>query len=77
MPIFFEYEHELWNTVGSQMKLGTRLQRLGEWQWLLNFVVGKGKKRQQVRDTIAAMITNELPRKNLVDPLFYLKLLFA
>ena len=74
---FSEYEHELWNTVGSQMKLGTRLQRLGEWQWLLNFVVGKGKKSQQVRDTIAAMITNELPRENLVDPLFYLKLLFA
>ena len=59
---FSAYEEDLWNTVAPQMDLGTKLQQLGRKKWLLNFIVNKGAKSQHVRDAIASMITNELPR---------------
>ncbi|MFQ6615215.1 MAG: NAD(P)/FAD-dependent oxidoreductase [Fidelibacterota bacterium] len=71
------YDRRLWDAIGPELKLSTRLQQLGRLRFLLNFVIGKAARHQEVRETIGGMITNELPREKLASPVFYLKLLFT
>ncbi|MFQ6673296.1 MAG: NAD(P)/FAD-dependent oxidoreductase [Fidelibacterota bacterium] len=71
------YDERLWKAIGGELKLSTRLQQIGRLQFLLNFVIGKAARNEEVRNAIGAMITNELPREKLTSPMFYLKLLFS
>lgn len=71
------YDRRLWDAIGPELKLSTRLQQLGRMKSLLNFVIGKAARHREVRETIGGMITNELPREKLASPGFYLKLLFT
>ena len=42
---------------------------------LLNFTIRRAARSQEVRDTLCAMIAQEVSRKQMTSPLFYLKLL--
>ncbi|MCY3762606.1 MAG: geranylgeranyl reductase family protein [Gemmatimonadetes bacterium] len=70
------YEDRLWDSLGDELKTSTRMQNLGNWRPLLNFVIGKAARSERVRDMICAMIANAAPKEELTSPLFYLKLLF-
>ncbi|MFQ6675012.1 MAG: NAD(P)/FAD-dependent oxidoreductase [Fidelibacterota bacterium] len=76
-PFLARYDRRLWEAIGPELKLSTRLQQLGRIKFLLNFVIGKAARHREVRETIGGMITNELPREKLASPGFYLKLLFT
>lgn len=71
------YATRLWAEIGDELKVSTRLQKLGRNRTLLNFTIRKAARNPKVRDVICAMIAEEIPRKQLTNPLFYLKLLFA
>ena len=66
----------MWDSLGDELKTSTRMQNLGNWRPLLNFVIGKAARSERVRDMICAMIANAAPKEELTSPLFYLKLLF-
>ncbi|MEE2753142.1 MAG: NAD(P)/FAD-dependent oxidoreductase [Candidatus Latescibacterota bacterium] len=72
-----EYDQTLWDEIGDELKVSHRLQEIGRSRTLLNFVIHKAERSQQVRDTIMGMMANEVPKKQLTNPLFYLKLLFS
>ncbi len=72
-----QYEEELWKELGPELKTSYYLQRLGKIKPLLNFVVGKAAKNKRVQEEISGMLANEEAKKEMVNPLFYLKLLFA
>jgi geranylgeranyl reductase family protein len=72
-----EYDRTLWDEIGDELKVSHRLQKIGRSRTLLNFVIHKADRSQQVRDTIMGMMANEVPKKQLTNPLFYLKLLFS
>jgi geranylgeranyl reductase family protein len=71
------YDERLWASIGGELKVSTQLQKIGRYRRLLNFVISKAARNKATGDLIAGMITNEIPKKKLANPLFYLKLLFA
>lgn len=72
-----EYEEELWKELGPELKTSYQLQRMGKIKPLLNLVVGKASKSREIQETISGMLANETAKKSLINPMFYLKLLFA
>ncbi len=71
------HEDGLWETIGDELATSTRMQRLGRWKPLLNFTVNKAAHNDKVRDLICGMMANAVPKKQLTNPLFYLKLLLS
>ncbi len=71
-----EYDQHLWKKLGNELAVSARLQKVGRHQSLLNFVIGKAGRSGEVRDIISGMMRNAVPKKQLANPLFYLKLLF-
>jgi geranylgeranyl reductase family protein len=72
-----QYEDNLWDMIGNELNISSKLQKMGQNKFLLNFVIGKAAKNPEVSDIIAGMLANEVPRKRLANPLFYAKLLFS
>ncbi len=70
------YDRELWQVIGPELGVSTKLQKLGQIRFLLNFVIHKAARNKEVSQLIAGMMANEVPRSKLADPLFYLRLLF-
>ena len=75
--ILSAYDRKLWDEIGSELKVSHRLQKIGRSRTLLNFVIHKAERSQEVRDTIMGMMANEVLKKQLTNPLFYLKLLLS
>ncbi|MCK4754934.1 MAG: geranylgeranyl reductase family protein [Calditrichia bacterium] len=71
------FEDELWKVIGNELKVSTKLQKIGRSRFLLNLVINKAARNEDVSNIIAGMLANEVPRKRLANPLFYLKLLFS
>lgn len=69
------YDQRLWDEIGDELRVSTKLQMIGRCKPLLNFTIGKAARSPAVRDIICGMIANEIPRKKLANPLFYLRLL--
>jgi geranylgeranyl reductase family protein len=71
------YEDHLWKVIGNELKISTKLQKIGRYRFLLNLVINKAARNPEVSNIIAGMLANEVPRKRLANPLFYLRILFA
>ncbi len=71
------YEDHLWDAIGDELKTSTRMQHLGRWRPLLNFTINKAAHNDKISDLICGMMANAVPKKDLTNPLFYLKLLFS
>jgi flavin-dependent dehydrogenase len=72
-----KHEKELWAKIGNELKVSTKLQKIGRYRFLLNFVIDKAARNEEVSNIIAGMLANEVPRKRLANPLFYARLLFS
>jgi geranylgeranyl reductase family protein len=70
------YEKELWAEIGNELKVSTKLQKLGRFRFLLNLVIRKAEKNPAISNLIAGMLANQVPRKRLANPLFYFHLVF-
>lgn len=75
--VLASYDRTLWDAIGGELALSTKLQKLGRNRFLLNLVIDKAAGNPDVSDMIAGMIANEIPKKTLANPFFYLKLLFT
>ena len=71
------FEDDLWKAIGNELRVSTKLQKIGRSRFLLNLVINKAARSADVSNIIAGMLANEVPRKRLANPLFYLKLLFS
>jgi geranylgeranyl reductase family protein len=69
------YDRRLWGAIGEELKVSTRLQKIGCIRPLLNLVIRRAQESQEIRDLICGMIAEEIPKSRLTNPLFYLKLL--
>ncbi|MBS1271851.1 MAG: Menaquinone reductase [Candidatus Marinimicrobia bacterium] len=72
-----QYDQRLWAEVGDELQVSYKLQKLGKIRPLLNFVINKAARSDEVSNIIAGMLANEVPRKKLANPVFYFKLLFS
>lgn len=71
------YDRAVYQRLGSELRLGTVMQRLVERPWLFNLVVSKATRSHELRETITCMFDDMDLRGRLSNPLFYLRLLFA
>lgn len=71
------YADSLWEAIGPELKQSYKLQKLGKHRFLLNLVVDKAARSQEIRDTITEMLVNEEARKKFNNLSFYVKLLIA
>jgi geranylgeranyl reductase family protein len=69
------YHHQLWAGIGEALGISTKLQRIGRIKPLLNFTIRKAAQNESVKNALCAMIAEEISRKQMTSPLFYLKLL--
>ncbi|MGD9488100.1 MAG: NAD(P)/FAD-dependent oxidoreductase [Calditrichaceae bacterium] len=72
-----EYDHQLWKTMGNEFKTSTRLQKIGRFHFLLNFVINRAARSAEVSEIISGMMANQIPKTKLANPFFYLKILFS
>jgi geranylgeranyl reductase family protein len=69
------YSDTVWRTLGGELNLAHRLQRTARFTPLVNLVVNRASKRQEVADWISAMIAGKISKRELVYPSTYVKLL--
>lgn len=74
---FSQYEDDVWQALGDKLQTSYKLQKLGRHKFLVNMVIDKASRSKQIQDTLREMMDNSERRKNLANPLFYLKLIFS
>ena len=57
--------------------LSTKLQNLANYRTLLNLVINKAAGNKSIQEIISGMLTKEIPKEKLSNPMFYLKLFFS
>jgi hypothetical protein len=60
-----------------ELKISTNLQKLARSKFLLNFVINRASRNENLKDVIGGMLANEVARGDLTNPLFYYKILFS
>ncbi len=69
------YEANVYAALGQELKIGNTLQKLTNYPWMFNFVVGKALKNSTLRDTITCMFEDITLRDKMRNPMFYVRLL--
>lgn len=69
------YDYSVYRRLGSELALSTRLLHMLNYPWLFNFIVRKANKNKALRELMCCMFESVELRKNLKNPLFYIKLL--
>ena len=72
-----EYDLLLWEEVGKELRTSTKLQSLAQSKFLLNFVINRASRNEEVQNIISGMLSHEIPKDELSSPLFYFKILFS
>jgi geranylgeranyl reductase family protein len=72
-----KYDTELWEYLGSELNTSARLLKIARSKFLLNFVIDRASRNKKVRDIMSGMLSDEIPKTELSNPLFYLKILFS
>ena len=75
--VFKEYDQLLWNEIGGELNVSTKLQKLARFSFLLNFVINRAARNDEVQDIISGMLSNQEARGDLSNPMFYFKILFS
>ena len=75
--VLSKFELAVQNHLSKELKLSHAMQSLVRWKWLLNAVIRKASRSQEVSNVITHMFASVDQRKKLVSPLFYVRLLFA
>jgi len=77
MNILREYDTLVWNELGGELKTSTKLQNLANYSFLLNFVIDRAARSEDVQEIISGMLSNQVSRNALSNPMFYFKILFS
>ncbi|MEZ4739151.1 MAG: NAD(P)/FAD-dependent oxidoreductase [Flavobacteriales bacterium] len=72
-----EYDARVWNRLGQELAISTRLQQMADKPWLFDFVVDRANKNPALADTISSMFTDLDLRARLKKPGFYLDLVLG
>ena len=70
------YDKIIERKIGKELKISHWIQQLARLPWLFNFVVGKARKNDDLKKMLTKMMTNQAVKSELINPLFYMKLLF-
>ncbi|MEL6192449.1 MAG: geranylgeranyl reductase family protein [Bacteroidota bacterium] len=71
------YDQKLFNKIGAELALSHKLQRLGRYPLLLDYMIRKAAGNQAIQQLFTSMFEEVDVREYLSKPSFYLKLLFS
>tara|TARA_B100001996_G_scaffold360329_1_gene326250 strand:- start:106 stop:1323 length:1218 start_codon:yes stop_codon:yes gene_type:complete len=72
-----KYDQDLWGYLGNELSTSSKLLKLAHSKFLLNFVIDRAARNKKVRNLMSGMLAEEIPKSELSNPLFYLKILFS
>jgi geranylgeranyl reductase family protein len=72
-----EYPAAFWKEVGGELDTNHRMQKLVNYKFLINTMVGKANRSPEIRAAISNALINPDEHKTLVDPMFILKVMLA
>jgi menaquinone-9 beta-reductase len=73
--ILKEYDKRIWRVMGTELNLSYRLQRLGNFPLVFNFVLWMASRNVQISDLVYSMFNNIDVRKKILSPFFWFKML--
>ena len=71
------YADEVWTFLGPKMKTSYRLQRIGRIKFLTNLIFRKAARSRHIMESLKSMVDNMEQRNNIINPMFYIRLLLA
>jgi len=71
------YDKDLYNRIGNELYISSRIPRFIQFPWLFNIMVNKGLKSKTLQDRLSLAMTDLEVRKRLKEPSLYLKVLFG
>jgi geranylgeranyl reductase family protein len=71
------YGRRVLDKLQYELRLSYNLQRMLSWHWLLNKVIQKAARSEDIKNAISIMFEDMQERGKLVSPMFYLRVLFA
>ena len=71
------YADEVWAFLGPKMKTSYRLQRIGRIKFLTNLIFRKAARSRHIMESLKCMVDNMEQRNNIINPMFYIRLLLA
>ena len=72
-----KYDKNMWEEIGPELRVSTNLQKLARSKFLLNFVINRASRNDEIKDIIGGMLANEVARGDLANPAFYFKIFFS
>ncbi|HWG92231.1 MAG TPA: geranylgeranyl reductase family protein [Candidatus Thermoplasmatota archaeon] len=71
------YEKRVRDELDRELQMSYKLQKLGRYKPLLNFVIRKAAKKEKVRNTISQMLADREKKEEFGSAFFYVKLLLT
>ena len=70
------YPKDLWKALGGELNLAYKLQRTARITPLVNMIVDRASKNQEVRKWMSDMMAGTVSKRDLLSPMTYTKLIF-
>lgn len=70
-----DYDTRVWRVMGTELNLSYRIQKLGKYPAIFNFVLWAASRNVQISDLVYAMFNNVDVRKKVINPVFWFKML--
>ena len=70
-----DHDVRVWRVMGTELNLSYRLQRLGNYPGIFNFVLWMASRNVQISDLVYSMFNNIDVRKKVLNPIFWFKML--
>lgn len=72
-----KYDSEIYNRMGTELRIGKYLQKMMNYPKIFNFIVNKSHKNESFQMVLISMLNVVDIKKELRKPSFYFKLLFG
>jgi menaquinone-9 beta-reductase len=70
-----DYDKRIWRVMGPELKMSHRMQRLGKYPIVFNFVLWLASRNTQISELVYAMFNNSDIRNKMINPIFWFKML--
>lgn len=71
------YEKDVLGALRGELRLSHTLQRMLQWRWLVDVIIRKASRSEELAATISSMFDDLDVRKKLLSPRFYFRVLTA
>lgn len=70
-----DHDVRVWRVMGAELNLSYKLQRIGKYPSVFNFVLWVASRNVQISDLVYSMFNNIDLRKKVLNPIFWFKML--